>query len=120
MTAFVFSTLSTDMSYTFYVKGGGDIPIKERSVNIKGGANVANDRIITPLGVMTEIEDEEAALLKDHPVFKMHEANGFVVVETRKADPDKAAKNMSKKDKSAPITPEDYEDGKDAPSVKGA
>lgn len=104
MASYVFSTLATDMNYTIYAPGGGDIPVKERHINVKGGAGVANDRLITPLGVMTEIADEDVTVLEAHPVFKVHKQNGFVCIEKKKADPEKIAANMTSRDNSAPLT----------------
>lgn len=108
--AYVFSTLATDMNYTVYDQGGGDMPVKKLQVHIKGGAGVANDRIITPLGVMTEIEDEDIPHLEANPVFQLHKKNGFVKIEKKKADPEKVAADMNRRDNSAPLTDADYVD----------
>ena len=117
--AYVFSTLSTDMNYSFYAAGGGDLPIKERDIYVKGGSGVANDRLITPFGVVTEIEEEDIPRLEAHPVFKMHQANGFVMIERKKADPEKVATNMTARDQSAPLTDADFaDDKKDGVKVK--
>lgn len=107
--AYVFSTLTCDNDYASWVKGGGDLQTIERIVRIKGGAGVANDRIVTPRGVMTEIEEEDIAVLEQNEVFKLHQKNGFVQIERKSADPEKVAADMASRDGSAPLTPGDYQ-----------
>ena len=106
---YIYSTLSTDMDYASYVPTASDVPDVEKIIKIKGGANVANKNIITPMGVMTSVTDEELALLEANGVFQIHKANGFITVEKKSDDVEKVTKNMTKKDKSAPLTPADYE-----------
>ncbi len=110
----VFSTLANDQRYINYTKGGNETPIPEREVYIKGGAGMANDRLITPLGVMTTVSEEDVATLKANHVFQLHEKNGHVVIRERSADPEKVAADMNRMDKSAPITPSHYENSDDA------
>lgn len=104
---YVYSTLSSDVNYTNHVPGGGDLPIALPSVHIKGGAGVANDRLITPRGVVTEITEEEAEYLRANTVFQLHEQNGFVEISDVSIDPDKAAANLEGRDQSAPLVPQD-------------
>jgi len=104
---YVFSTLSSNMDYTNHVDGGADLPIELPPVHIKGGAGVADARIITPRGVVTEVTDEQLEYLEANPVFRVHKANGFIIVETKKADPEKVAADMTGRDQSAPMVPED-------------
>jgi hypothetical protein len=118
--AYVFSTLASDMNYTLYVNGGGDMPVKERAIFIKGGTGVANDRLITPQGVMTEIEEEDIPVLQSNQVFQLHEKNGFVKIEKRSADPEKVASDMNRKDNSAPLTDADYNEDDPASTIKVA
>lgn len=107
---YVFSTLATDVRYTEWSAPieKGALPIEGRSVHVKGGTGVANDRIVTPQGVCTEVEDEDVALLERNEVFKMHKANGFVTIQKKKADPEKVASDMTTRDNSAPKTESDY------------
>jgi hypothetical protein len=105
----VFSTLANDQLYQNWVPGPGDMPNKARGVLIKGGTGVANDRLITPLGVATEVSDADLQELENNPVFRQHRESGFIVVRPKKADPEKVAADMNMKDKSAPITPAHYE-----------
>jgi hypothetical protein len=114
---YVFSTLANDQLYTNWLQGGGDMPIKGHSVLIKGGTGVANDRLITPLGVATEISDYDLEELQKNPSFKHHEANGFIVVRNKKAEAEKVASDMNLKDESAPLTDADYTNAEDAPKL---
>ena len=104
---YVFSTLSSDMNYTNYVEGGADIPIALPFVHVKGGAGVANDRLITPRGVMTEIDEEQLDYLRANKVFQLHEENGHMKVEDAAHDADKVVADMEGRDTSAPIVPQD-------------
>lgn len=113
---YVYSTLSNDNEYRGYKPGGADMQTVERHVLIKGGAGIANKNIITPRGVATEVTAEELEFLKGHESFKMHVENGFITFDNKKADAEEVAKDMKKKDQSAPVTPEDYTEEK-APVV---
>jgi len=96
------------MVYTFYKKLDGVGNVVEHEVRIEGGANLADKNVITPRGVMTAISDDDAELLKDHPVYKMHNANGFVTIEDRKFDIERVVSDLTSKDASAPLVPEDF------------
>ena len=105
---FVFSTLASDVAYTNHAQGGADMPIDLPPVLIKGGAGVANDRIVTPRGVATTVTEEQVEYLRANPVFQLHEKNGFVMVSESYADPDTVAADMTGRDNSAPVVPQDY------------
>jgi len=111
---YVYSTGSNNVDYCFYKKTN-DLPIIERRITILGGANVANKQVVTPMGVATQITDEELRLLEGdpkaqippHPVFKMHMDAGFLKVDKKKLDIEKViAKDMKLRDGSSPLTPE--------------
>jgi hypothetical protein len=116
---YVYSTLSSDVNYTNYAQGGGDLPIELPGILIKGGAGVANDRLVTPRGVATPVTDEQLEQLRANEVFKLHEKNGFVQVSQSKIDPDVAAADMTGRDQSAPIVPQDLADDLQPASVGG-
>ncbi|MCL2887518.1 MAG: hypothetical protein FWF20_12255 [Betaproteobacteria bacterium] len=107
---YVYSTLANDQKYIDWQKGGADVHIPAHAVLVKGGSGVMNKRIVTPLGIATEISEEEAAFLERNPLFKMHAQKGFVRIERRKADPEKVAADMSRADPAGPKTPADYAD----------
>lgn len=104
---YVFSTLAADVAYTNYAPGGADLPIDLPPVLIRGGAGVANDRLVTPRGVATDVTEEQAEYLRANPVFQMHEKNGFVTISASFADPDIVAADMTGRDRSAPVVPQD-------------
>lgn len=109
---YVYSTLSAPVIYTQDEKRDGQTPTICREVRINGGANMAtggHHGVTTPRGVVTRVNDEELAVLKANGVFKIHEANGFIVVDKGKHDPELAAATMAGADKSAPKTKKDYD-----------
>lgn len=106
----IFSTLATDQRYVNYTVNPDGVPLPTSDIAIKGGAGVANERLITPQGIHTEVTEEALAELEKNPVFAMHKKNGFISVQARRADPDKVATDMNARDKSKPLTPADYLD----------
>lgn len=113
---YVYSTLSTDVEYALWSKPAGDLPVVERTVLIKGGANVANDRVVTPYGIATNVSDEELELLNGNEVFNLHKKNGFITVSKKSEDPEKVATDMTGRDASAPLVPQDFPEG-EAPTT---
>lgn len=109
-TVHVFSTLACDQRYVNYQTNPDGVPVATSDILIRGGAGVANERLITPQGVHTEVSEEAAAELEKNPVFRMHKENGFISWHARRADPEKVATDMNAKDKSKPLTPADYLD----------
>jgi hypothetical protein len=103
----IYSTLTCDNIYHRTIPGGADIPLFTDDVMIKGGAGIANDRLITPRGVVTTITEEQLESCRSDPVFKMHEKNGFIQVGENLIDADVAAADMVGRDQSAPLVPAD-------------
>lgn len=117
----VFSTLTADVRYVEWKKGGGDLQVEGRSVIIKGGAGLATKHLITPQGIATFIDAEELAILRADYTFKQHEHNGFVKVvggSAAKGDADVVAADMASRDNSAPIVPGDFDDVPEEAAVK--
>jgi len=110
-THYVFSTLSCDQKYQNWVKGEG-VNVPGEFVMIKGGAGIAIDggqaSIWTPQGRMTEVSDDDMRILEANEGFKLHKKNGHIIVQAKKADPEKVASDMNRKDASAPVTAADY------------
>ena len=118
MGAYVYSRISTDVSYGDYAPApDGAVPKLARFVAIKGGAGVANKNIVTPMGVATQVSDDEAKFLSSNPDFLRHMERGFVTIRDKKADVDVVAADMGALDKSSPLTDADYAPGK-APSTE--
>lgn len=109
---YVFSTLSTDTAYTNYVQGGGDLPSVQSSITIKGGANVADKHLVTPMGVMTKVNEDQMKALKENRVFQLHEKNGFIKITEKAYDVEEVVigEGMTEKDASAPLTPADFKE----------
>jgi len=101
---YVYCTLTSDQRYTNWRKGENDIPSEIGSVFIKGGAGVANDRLVTPRGVVTAITADDLKLLEANDDFKLHKKNGFVEVSQSLADADEVAAEMAGFDLSTPLT----------------
>lgn len=108
---YVYSTLTNDQAYTRYAQSGNDMPAVDAVVLIKGGVNVADGRLITPRGVVTEIDDVEKDIIVNNPVGKLHLQNGHLVISGALGDPEKVAADMVGRDESAPLVPQDFEDG---------
>lgn len=110
MAHFIYSTLTASVNYTTYLPGGADIKVKDRHVNVKGGANnVILNTFNSPDGIVTEVSNEDMDFLLQHPVFQMHIKNGFITHKQKEIKIEKAIESMTKKDKSAQKVPADYE-----------
>src|SRR3954469_25870578 len=99
---YVYSTNSTNVAYTEYDYTVPDLPREVRTVHVKGGANVADKRVVTPCGVCTEISDEDAAFLAQDPNFIRHQKAGFVKLSAHRVDPEIPVADMTQRDRSAP------------------
>jgi len=114
MSHYVYSTLSSPVSYATYKTDTKDIPVIEKNILIKGGTGVSDKNFVTPKGVVTEVTSEELEHLKSNEVFKLHMQNGFITVEEKKQKPvEKVVVNMKDADKSSPIRPQDFVTDKD-------
>lgn len=107
---YVYSTLTCDNDYAEWQKNGDQQSILH-TVRINGGHGLMNKHMITPLGVVTEVSDEDLAFLERNSAFQQHVANGFITVEKKKAETEKVAASMKRRDKSSQIVPSDYEKG---------
>lgn len=56
---YIYSTLTCDNAYTIYSDGANGLKVPQGSVIVKGGTGIANDRLITPLGIITSVSEEE-------------------------------------------------------------
>jgi len=109
---YVYSTMTGPVEYAIWVPGGGDIPTIQKSVRIEGGANVADKHLHTPRGVCTIISEDDYEILKQDGVFQIHEKGGFISVEHNEAPSiERAVADMESQDQSAPLTPNDFDDG---------
>lgn len=107
--AYIFSTLTSAVNYRSYAPGGADMPIVTGSIRIEGGTNIPNKQLVTPMGVMTKVTEEQLATLLSNKVFQAHMENGFIKVENKPYEPEKVAGDMNTRDNSAPLVDEDFE-----------
>ena len=108
MSKYIYSTLSCDQAYTLYMpaKEGRDAPPPAvvGTVYVNGRANIADKNFLTPKGMLTVASEEDYALLQSSDVFKRHLEAGYIHVEDKKHEVDNVVKDMTEKDKSAPLT----------------
>lgn len=107
MGKYVVSTLTRPNKYCDWETTSG-IGTITREVLVHGGAGMArggaDGNFITPDGVRTEVSNEDAEFLAQHPLFQEHQKRGFVKIIPRADDPDKVAQGMESKDPSRPAT----------------
>lgn len=117
---YVYSTLTCDNAYTVYEKTTGGLTIPKAEVVINGGTGLANKHLITPLGMVTNITDDELAMLKENPVFIEHVKNGFLIVQEggKAEDAEKVASDMSTDSGSSPLTEQDVAETNVEPAKK--
>lgn len=121
---FIISTMAADVSYTLYRRSGEGRELRHSAVKnilIRGGQGVLRkgDIYAPDNGIVTEIADDDYAVLKDNPVFKSHMDKGFIrVVDTdNKRTVAKVVENeMSPEDDSAQLTAADF--ASDAANLK--
>lgn len=116
---FVYSTMSAPVRYCAAIEGGADLPIPQDGIVIAGGTGIANKNLVTPTGaVATQVTGEQLEALRGDRVFAEHLKNGYLLISDSKADGEVVASDMESRDKSAPLTPQDYEAaGEAAPKV---
>tara|TARA_R110000868_G_scaffold124084_5_gene328259 strand:+ start:1715 stop:2083 length:369 start_codon:yes stop_codon:yes gene_type:complete len=106
---FIYSTMSSDNDYIVYENGAA-----KHKVTIAGKANVADKlTLLVKEGAVTMIDQEQYELIKENYHFKKHLEGGFLTVENKNVEASKVSKGMSKKDKSAQKTEEDFKHIKD-------
>ena len=108
---YIYSTLTSGMDYTLYQTNENGTHIPKSVVSIKGGANLPDKFLITPQGVVTEVDDEQVAILKQIPLFNQHVEAGFIVISEARSEVEAVVPDMVSRDESAPLTPNDYVDG---------
>lgn len=109
---YVYSTLTCDNIYATYDNSGSnkDTPVLVSQILIKGGAGIATKHLVTPLGIVTNVSDDDLEILKTNDDFKSHMENEFIKIDKKKVDVEVAAADMASRDKSAPVVPEDIDE----------
>ena len=103
---FIASTLTNPQNYTLY--GGHTGTDVIHSVLIQGGHGLTNRHLVTLEGVITQVSDEDYALLQKNELFQYHVKKGFLKV-TDQSDPLKAVSDMEARDECAPMTQNDVD-----------
>lgn len=110
---YVYSTLTCDNLYVdFDFVENAYIRKGRKQVLINGGANLPKagmKSIITPLGAVTEVSDDDLTFLEGNESFKAHVKNGFIKVDKSKVKIKEAVKTMQDKDESSPKKLKDLE-----------
>ena len=110
--AYVISKMGAGVDYTGYRKivDGKNIRLaQEWKISIKGGNGVMERHtLVTPDGVITQITDEQAELLKNNELFKKHERRGYIRIVGSASAAEKVGKEIEKEDNSAQLTAEDF------------
>ena len=120
---FVYSTCANSGTYCEYEPSTADNKnrghhVARKKVTIRGGHGVAQQQkgagfggIYTPMGVATEVSDEDLEFLLQNKSFQRHVASGHITYDKKKIEPEKKVQNMAEKDGSAPLTPKDFTEG---------
>ena len=116
---YVYSTATCPIAYAVYEDNKNtDLGvIKKRTdgspikIIINGGHGVANKHFVTPKGVCTIVNDQDMEILLEDRLFKKHMNAGFMSYDKKEVSTEKKAANMARKDRSAPLTPDDFDEG---------
>ena len=123
--AFVVSKASQDIEYVGWLKGKNGLNKKEKSVLVKGGANVLNKKTMeTANGIVTEVSAEDLKFLESTSAFQRHCQRGWMFVCKTRAEAEKKASQKEldedgdvRKDGGSQLTPEDFEKKGQKPPV---
>ena len=122
---YVYSTATCPISYVKYKSPPESEKLDKRGasaghnqiikkVTISGGHGVNTKHLFTPMGVVTQVSDEDMEFLLENESFRRHVDAGYMTYDKRKSDPAKKAANMSEKDGSSPLTPKDFQKGENS------
>jgi len=107
---YIVSTATNDIAYNLYAKGkANNLNVLKDKVVITGGANRANKFMQTTKCKGTKVTEKQLALLNDHSQFLKHVERGFMRIVKSEPKEDVAPKDMTAKDKSAPLDVTDAE-----------
>jgi len=112
---YVYSTLASDQNYAVWTKTPDGLQVKTKDIFIKGGGQLPSSNgydLVTPLGVVTRVNDDDIAELEANYTFQVHKKNGFIRIEQVREDVEKVVSNdMQLPDESqgAPLTEQHIE-----------
>lgn len=101
---YVYSTVTASIAYQ----------VGDKTIVIKGGANVTDKHMWTPRGVATEVTREELEELRKIPSFASREKNGYFSTSQFEKNANKVADDMAGADKSAQTDVEKLEEASKA------
>lgn len=110
---YIVSTMANSVEYCKYDNSRNDINVLLDSVVIEGKTGTRDKKtlVFTNGGVVTPVSEKQYEWLKENPLFKLHQDNGFIKVERTKLGAEsKAEKEAEVKDKSAQLTSKDFEE----------
>lgn len=113
-THYVYSNLANDNAYATYMRGGDGEPLETHRIVIAGKAGLADKTLVTALGAVTPVSEEELAVLQQNSEFLAHQKRGHIRVTTINTPIEKVVADMGPRDPSAPKQPGDFvgKDGK--------
>jgi len=122
MPFYVYSTITNGVAFCEYEdNASNELAITKRwpdgtpmKVIIEGGHGVSNKHFFTPQGVCTKVSDRDMEILLKNDAFQGFMERGFITYDKKKVAPEKKARDMAPKDKSAPLTPADFKLGKNS------
>ena len=97
---YVYSTVTASIAYT----------VGDKTIVIKGGANVTDKHMWTPRGVATEVTKDELEELRKIPSFSSREKDGYFSTSQFEKHANKVAGDMAGADKSAQADVEKLEE----------
>lgn len=97
---YVYSTVTASIAYT----------VGDKTIVIKGGANVTDKHMWTPRGVATEVTKDELEELRKIPSFASREKDGYFSTSQFEKNANKVAGDMAGADKSAQADVEKLEE----------
>lgn len=124
----IYSTLTNGTDLTEWeIEGGGDLMHRGKTISIGGGAGLMpKTGLVTPLGVATEISQDDMDWLQkegstQNREFKRLEQLGWLKAVKNagwRDDPDSVAADMAQRDNSSQVTPNDYVAEKDKENMR--
>lgn len=106
---YIASKLSFDQKFDVYDTSKAPYRMT-RSVLVKGRSNVRDPHtLVMPEGVITELEDVDAAVIANDPLYLAYERNGMMKLVNSKAGARSAKGDLADKDGAAQLTPKDFE-----------
>jgi hypothetical protein len=95
---YIYSTCPQDFAFAVYQQLADGSSHATRHILVKGGGSIpiqAGSGFHTPLGVVTEVSDEDLADLKKDWSFNHYVNQGFMRIDSKKVDVEKVAGDMN-------------------------